>query len=364
MQLNNNGSSTELSTLAPQIILSPLLKAMVGTLKNHQSDHFFNYYGPSHNLHFDATAFVSAVFKQIGTKNDSKPIYNIIKDIQLLPEDSKLRISTLFDKESEAKTAQTEPYWLSDYRDPSPRITTEWPKEDRKQSLNWSYSCSSVDYNDAIYHSDLELCLWGVWSEVHNYDQAKDIRIRSSLVNPKTSEALWRSLQSAESSYSYHLPSANNEQFEIDEDNFKLKGWITETEIDLSNFDDDLWGASLRYEMTQPSKEIIALMNLSSDSLGKNWFHENEKVMNLKIWGQYKNEHYEYSNGYKLKVDRKFILELLEKLDMDMIISVDIDRRYKYGSYQSKQDSKRLDEYLPSSKRIYLMKKNGDMYVY
>lgn len=257
-----------------------------------------------------------------------------------------------------------EPYWLSDYRDPSPRITTEWPKEDRKQSLNWSYSCSSVDYNDAIYHSDLELCLWGVWSEVHNYDQAKDIRIRSSLVNPKTSEALWRSLQSAESSYSYHLPSANNEQFEIDEDNFKLKGWITETEIDLSNFDDDLWGASLRYEMTQPSKEIIALMNLSSDSLGKNWFHENEKVMNLKIWGQYKNEHYEYSNGYKLKVDRKFILELLEKLDMDMIISVDIDRRYKYGSYQSKQDSKRLDEYLPSSKRIYLMKKNGDMYVY
>lgn len=257
-----------------------------------------------------------------------------------------------------------EPYWLSDYRDPSPRITTEWPRDDRENRINWSYSCSSVDYNDAIYHTDLELCLWGVWSEVHNYDQAKDIRIRSSLVNPKTSEALWRSLQSAESSYSYHLPSANNEQFEIDEDNFKLKGWITETEIDLSNFDDDLWGASLRYEMTQPSKEIIALMNLSSDSLGKNWFHENEKVMNLKIWGQYKNEYYEYSNGYKLKVDRKFILELLEKLDMDMIISVDIDRRYKYGSYQSKQDSKGLDEYLPSSKRIYLMKKNGDMYVY
>ena len=54
----------------------------------------------------------------------------------------------------------------------------------------------------------------------------------------------------------------------------------------------------------------------------------------------------------------------VEFYNLDMIISVDIDRRYKYGSYQSKQDSKRLDEYLPSSKRIYLMKKNGDMYVY
>ena len=42
MQLNNNGSITELSTLAPKIILFPLLKAMVGTLKNHKPDHFFN----------------------------------------------------------------------------------------------------------------------------------------------------------------------------------------------------------------------------------------------------------------------------------------------------------------------------------
>ncbi|GAB01497.1 hypothetical protein [Acinetobacter sp. NBRC 100985] len=257
-----------------------------------------------------------------------------------------------------------EPYWLSDFRDPCPRITTEWLKDDRENSINWSYSCASIDYNDAIYHSDSELCLWGVWSEVNNFDQAKDIRIRSSLVSPKTSSALWRSLQSAESSHSYHLPSAGDEQFELDEDNFELKGWISEIEIDLSNFDDDLWGASLRYEITQPSRDIISLMDLSFDSLRKNWFHENKKVINLSIWGKYKNEDYEYSNGYKLKVDRKFILELLEKLDMDMIISVDIDRRYKYGSYQSKQDSKGLDEYLPSSKRVYLMKKNGDMYVY
>ncbi|MCH7310542.1 hypothetical protein [Acinetobacter sp. ANC 4805] len=257
-----------------------------------------------------------------------------------------------------------EPYWLSDFRDPCPRITTEWPKEDRKNSLNWSYSCSSVDYDDSIYHSDLELCLWGGWSEVNNYNQAKDIRIRSSLVSPDTSNALWRSLQSVESSYSYHLPNANNEQFEIDEDNFKLKGWIIEQEIDLSNFDDDLWGAALRYEITQPSRETISLMNLSSDSLKKNWFYKNERVINLSIWGEYKNEDYEYSNGYKLKVNKIFILDMLNKINMDMIISVDINRRHKYGSYEYKQNSEGLDEYLPSSKRVYLMKKNGDMYVY
>lgn len=257
-----------------------------------------------------------------------------------------------------------EPYWLSDFRDPCPRVTTEWLKDDRKNPLNWSYSCSSVDYDDAIKLDSQEFYLWGKWSEVNNYGQAKRIRIRSSLVSPETSTALWRSLQSMESSQDYHLPSSDDEGLELQEDKFKLKGWIAEQELDLSNFYDDLWGASLDYEVTKPSNEVISLMNLHSDALGKNWFYENERVLQLIIWGQYKNEDYEYSNGYKLKVNKSFILELLEKIDMDMIISVDIDRRYKYGSYRSKEDSKGLDEYLPSSKRVYLMKKNGDMYVY
>ncbi|WOE31762.1 MULTISPECIES: hypothetical protein [unclassified Acinetobacter] len=257
-----------------------------------------------------------------------------------------------------------EPYWLSDFRDPCPRITTEWPKDDRENSINWTYSCSSVDYEDAIKLDDQELYLWGIWSEVNSYSQAKRIRIRSSLVSPETSNALLRSLQSTESSQDYHLPSSNDERLEFQDDKFKLKGWIAEQELDLSNFDDDLWGASLEYDMTKPSNEIISLMNLHSDALGKNWFYENERVLQLIIWGKYQNEDYEYSNGYKLKVNKKFILDLLQKINMDMIISVDINRRYKYGSYQSKEDSKGLNKYLPSSKRVYLMKKNGDMYVY
>lgn len=257
-----------------------------------------------------------------------------------------------------------EPYWLSDFRDPCPRITTEWPKNDRENHLNWTYSCSTFDYDDVTNFGDQEFYLWGAWSEVNNLSQVKRVRIRSSLVSSETSNALWRSLQSTESSHDYHLPSTNDERLEFHVDKFKLKGWISEQELDLSNFDEDLWGASLEYDVTQPSNEIVSLMRLNSDSLGKNWFYENERVLQLIIWGEFKSENYEYSNGYKLKVDKKFILELLEKIKMDMIISVDINRRYKYGSYESKKDSKGLDEYLPSSKRIYLMKQNGDVYVY
>lgn len=255
-----------------------------------------------------------------------------------------------------------EPYWLSDFRDPVPKMTTEWSKEDRDTPFNWTYSCSIADYDDSLYVDDEEFCLWGVWSEVNS--KAKDIRIRSSLVSTETSNALWRSLQAAESSHDYHLPSVDDERLELDEDNFKLKGWIAESDFDLSDFDDDLWSAALRYHGIKPSDEIIALMNLNSDLLEKNWFCSEEKVISLNLWGEYQSEHEEYSNGYKLNVNKKFVLDLLNKINMDMIISVDINRRHKYGSYDYKQDKKGLDEYLPSSKRVYLMKKNGEMYVY
>ncbi|MDC4966772.1 hypothetical protein OHW02_18265, partial [Acinetobacter baumannii] len=72
----------------------------------------------------------------------------------------------------------------------------------------------------------------------------------------------------------------------------------------------------------------------------------------------------EYSNGYRLEVNKKFILKLLQKIGMDMIISVDINRRHAYGSYAYKQDKEGLDEYIPSSKKVYLLKSSGEIYVY
>ena len=107
MELTPTGSSTELHTSAPRIIFAPLFSAMIQTLKKRQDQHFFYFSQPNGALHFETSSFISAVFKNISLQqNDGHPIYNIIKDIELPPKNSKLRISTLLDKESEFKTSQ------------------------------------------------------------------------------------------------------------------------------------------------------------------------------------------------------------------------------------------------------------------
>lgn len=258
-------------------------------------------------------------------------------------------------------------YWLSDFRDPIPKLTTEWGGSYKHSQFNWTYSCSSIDYTDAINLHGGEFFLWGDWTEVN--ENSKDIRVRSSLVNSKTSEALWRALRASEASYEYSLPNAGSESFELDEDPFKLKGWIIEEDYyGSSAFENDPWSASLNYLGIRPANEIISLMDLSSDALKKCWFYKEELVVKLDIWGEYKHEdnykYTEYSNGYRLEVNKKFILKLLQKIGMDMIISVDINRRHAYGSYAYKQDKEGLDEYIPSSKKVYLLKSSGEIYVY
>ena len=106
MELQNTGSSTELRTLTPKIIFAPLFKAMIQTLKKRENHHFFYFTQPNGALHFETSSFISAVFTNIGLSNNGHKIYNIIKDIDLPPKDSKIRISTLLDKESEFKTSQ------------------------------------------------------------------------------------------------------------------------------------------------------------------------------------------------------------------------------------------------------------------
>ena len=262
---------------------------------------------------------------------------------------------------SEFDFSNLENYWLSEFRDPTPCLSSEWSIEN--QNVNWSYSSSSQDFIDTLNFQEDWLPLWGAWSEVNS--KAKSISIRSSLVATHSSSALWRALQSAENSHEYCLPKAGEEGLEINEELFQLKGWINEQEyLDTSVFKYDIWSASLKFYGLRPSSEIISLMNLTTDKLTKNWFNsQDEEVLKLKIWGEFESPNQEYSNGYKFLASKGFVIELLNKINMDMIITVGIGRRHNYGSYEYRNDDKELG-YLPNSERIYLLKKNGDIHVY
>lgn len=249
--------------------------------------------------------------------------------------------------------------WLSEYRDITPQITSEWHKNIGQYVPSWEYSISPSDFDEHFDFNNDWLPVWGYWEEEYDYKE-KEFQIRSSFVSKNTSLALFRSLKTYENPHNYCLPSLNQNDFIVDEGRFQLKPWISESEwVKTSIFEFDPWSASLNYKDLKPSDEIIQLMNLSCDALKKLWFDKDgNEVIRITYWGEFKSPNQQFSNGNKVMISKRFLLDLLTKIDMAMIFSLSVEQRLnsRYG-----KDKKYYDEfgYIPNSEKVYLITHDG-----
>lgn len=253
--------------------------------------------------------------------------------------------------------------WLSDYRDPTPKQTSEWHEDIEQNSPSWEYSVSSSDFNEHFNFDNAWLPIWGGWTEVYSRKE-KSFYMRASLVAPKTSFALLRSLKSYIDPSDYCLPK-QDDGFNIDNGEFKLMPLLSEAEyFDSTIFEKDPWSASIEYRNLKPTNSIIDFMNLTCDSLGKTWCDEHgNEVIRTSYWGRLLSRNEEHSSGTKMLISKNFLINLLKVLDMNLIVSLSVKHRLhsRYG-----KDEKYYKElgYIPDSKKVYLITKDGELYGY
>ena len=253
--------------------------------------------------------------------------------------------------------------WLSNYRDPTPKRTTEWHIGIEQNSPSWEYSMSSSDFDEHLNFDNDWLPIWGSWIEVLDRKE-KSFNMRSSLVNPKTSFALLRSLQSYTDPSDYCLPKQGDD-FNIGNGVFNLTSFITESEwFDNTIFEKDPWSASIEYRSLKPTDSIIELMNISCDSLGKTWFDKNgSEVIRTSYWGRLRSRNQEYSRGTKMLVSKHFLISMLKALNMNLIVSFSGEHRL-HSRHGKEEDYYKEFGYIPNSKKAYLITKESELYGY
>ena len=80
------------------------------------------------------------------------------------------------------------------------------------------------------------------------------------------------------------------------------------------------------------------------------------------MWGERKTRSHQETptqRGRRLQADRDFVSRLLQQMDMDLIISVELERDH-HGSGRSwgRSDSY---EFIPKSARLFLIRASGDV---
>ncbi|MCX5720553.1 MAG: hypothetical protein NT179_00795 [Nitrospirae bacterium] len=248
--------------------------------------------------------------------------------------------------------------WLADRRDPTPLERPEW--KDTKDTEEWRWSIARKDFDRILITPDGRMNLWGHWIW-RSERREESISVCSALVSPNRSAALLRALQNAGNPHDYRIPDAEDE-LQIDEDGFQLKGWIVDRSRDRGIDERDTWAGDIRYPPPEPADYVLRLMKLNSDTERRRWFIQGEctDVAWSLTWGQFQekdDEETSHESGSRFQASRGFTVALLSHLRMDLIVSVEIERRRPYTRWERSNDDD--TRYIPRSTRLFLIKVDG-----
>lgn len=251
--------------------------------------------------------------------------------------------------------------WLADRRDPSPLERPKW--KDEPNSDVWQWSLLKDDFDQNLINSDKKINLWGYWTRIS--DRRKEvIHVSSALVSHKGSLALLKALQSAHNPHDFRIPHAEDNS-QIDFNGFQLKGWIDDPYREDRGLDDqDPWSGDIVYPSYRFSSHIIELMSLSSINEEREWHtnNDNKCVAWSQTWGYYKkksNEDSEQENGCRFQASFPFIVETLQRLRMNLIVKIEIERRRPYSRME--KDDDKIGFILPSA-RLFLVRSDGSIH--
>jgi len=252
-------------------------------------------------------------------------------------------------------------YFLADLRDPAPLVRRKWLGEKTTDSWRWE-----IEYNDFLEGLLLSkdgktfICVTGSWSDNDGSGNNETYSISSALVSVNNSSSLLKALVSCKNPHDYKLPSYNEEQFELDDSGFKMKGWLIEPDEYKKLDEIDPYAGELKFPMRRISKEYEELLNLYYCLLTRTYM-DNEGYSQgfSETWTNTRNtDRYNEStirDGNRLYLSLDVLKHLCVKTKLSLIFEVSINRQRPTHDRDVPDDVKYPGPYC----NLYTLSKDG-----
>lgn len=251
-------------------------------------------------------------------------------------------------------------YWLYDRRDPIPLSRREWINESRKPE--WREEISNDDFLDGLLverNGELWLNVFGSWEDGDS-ERAESFYITSSLVSSATAQSLLHALSTCSNPHDFKLPFYEEDEMEIDLDTFKLKGWVYQEEAYKYLDEFDPHSAKVDYPPYKIGNSITEKMKISSDYEKREWTLADESKASIlcEIWVPIYDSHEEEEIrcGNRLTASLSFLKRLCTEFQCELIIEVQIRRRFRQKSYMRGSES---NEYKPPFSKLFIFSADG-----
>ena len=250
-------------------------------------------------------------------------------------------------------------YWLADRRDPIPVDSPIWINEPNRN--NWRWSVRRPDFDRLLGLGGPRLNLWGNWNAILG-QREETVGIRSALIVRSRSGSLLRALQTADNPYHFGLPQADCE-LEIDKSDFRLKGWVEDRKTESGLDRSDPWAGDIEYPALRPAKFIVNCLRLSADEESRVWYtHKEDEMLEVlwsQVWGnrRHPDDNADGVQGRRLQASMSIIKEMLGRVNMDLIVEVQINRSIRRERYE--RDGHDDLRYVFPYFRIFILKADG-----
>ena len=205
------------------------------------------------------------------------------------------------------------------------------------------------------------LSLCGHWTTIFGRRE-EEVRISSALVEPDRSTALLRALQTVTNSHDCRIPDAGDDM-EIDKSGFLLKGWVENCYFGSALDEFDPWAGAIQYPPLKPAKFVRDLLQLEEDRECRVWQLQTEGALKEVFWSQVWGSDYRQENdpegehGRRFQASHTFVTEFLGKMNMDLIVAVEIERRTRRHRYERSEDEDL--RYVQPYFRVFIFRADG-----
>lgn len=229
---------------------------------------------------------------------------------------------------------------LSDLRAPPPSKRRSWIGQDIAES--WQWEVKREDFLEGLLARKGEktyLCISGYWNDTKDSYNEETYRVSTALASDSTVKNLLSALLSCNDFSDYRLPKYGEDDFDIEDADFKLKGWISQSH-DYKKLDEsDPHAAELPFPSKEVAVELLDSLGLSFDSLTGKIVNSSKLLCGYReVWTtpNSADRHQErfFRNGSRIYLSLETLKELCEKRKIALVFKVEIRRRRSYYSGQ------------------------------
>jgi len=260
---------------------------------------------------------------------------------------------------------RTDGKWLADIRNKAPFDRPDWTMQkfhgDSLKKDEWRKGLTSENFWYALLSKIKDehfVTVKGSWHEISEH-RKETYTVSSALVCKQASSALLLALTNCKDPYDYKLPHYDEENMEIDEAPFFLKGWIDELYKAKGIDKFDPYANEIDYPPHSIGEEICEKLGLTLDADGKIYHFSNNTHIAVmsELWNSRKDYTEEESeqSGNRAKASLSFLKYLCKILDCELIFDVGITRDFIYP-YRDKGE-----EYMKAIHKIFILSEDGQL---